>query len=120
MTTAVAEEATVSVDELWSRDRLEQLLSPLLAPACVERVWAEAWGALQVSPATLTRWLRRFGNECAALAVAAGLTDHQLTEQLDRKGPDRAVLEMLADLNCYPYVTPAARPVTPAPWARYL
>jgi hypothetical protein len=30
----------------------------------------------------------------------------------DDHAPDRDALEMLADLNCYPYATPAARPVT--------
>lgn len=90
-------------------------MSPSLAPACLERLWAEAWEPLGINPSTLEQWHQRFGSDCAALAVAAGLTERQLREHLAGQGPDRAVLEMLADLNCYPHVTPTARPVCARP-----
>ncbi|MBJ7358379.1 hypothetical protein [Nocardioides sp.] len=120
MTLYAAEDRPVATATPWSRAHLEQLLSQFLAPACLERLWLETWGRLGVSPATLASWYRRFGEDCTALAVAAGLTEQQLTEHLADRAPDRQVLEMLADLNCYPHVTPAARPVTAAPWARHL
>lgn len=117
MTPHRAPERTVS--DAYSRGHLQELLSPLLAPAMVDRLWADAWGRLRITPATLIRWHQLFGVEYAALAVASGLADTQLREYADH-GPDRAMLEMLADLNCYPYVTPAARPVTHAPWTKHL
>lgn len=108
------------VSGLWGRPRIEELLSPLLAPLALERLWAEAWGRLGLTPANLTGWYQQFGAELAALAVASGLTEAQLCEHFAGGDPDRATLEMLADLNCYPHVTPAARPVAPAPWAKHL
>ena len=90
--------------------RLELLLSPLLAPECSARLWSSAWGQSGVRPGSLWAWSSQYGEEMAALAVAAGLDETQLRQHLqDGQCPDRAVLEMLADLNCFPYVTPAAR-----------
>ncbi len=92
--------------------RLEQLLSPWLSPECTRRLWSEAWGTARVTPASLWAWLRLYGEEMAALAVAAGLDEGQIRLYLtDRTRPDRGVLEMLADLNCFPHLTPAARPL---------
>jgi hypothetical protein len=93
-----------------TRARLEQQLSPWLSAHDRDRLWAEAWELTRVTPWTLWGWLRTYGEEVAALAVAAGLTEGQLQRHLkDGRIPDRAVLEMLADLNCFPHVTPAAR-----------
>lgn len=95
-----------------STARLEQLLSPFLSPECSRRLWTETWELCHVRPSSLWAWLRLYGHELAALAVAAGLDDTELRKYLkDRQRPDRAVLEMLADLNCFPFVTPAARPM---------
>ena len=95
-----------------SREDIEQLLSSGLPPACSVRLWSESWELAHVTPASLWGWLQSYGEELAALAVAAGLTEGQLRRHLsDGRRPDRAALEMLADLNCYPYVTPAARPL---------
>lgn len=95
-----------------TRAGLEQLLSPSLPPECSRRLWDEAWEWAGVTPWTLWAWCRRFGTEIAALAVAAGVDEPQMRQHLaDDRVPDRAVLEMLADLNCFPYATPAARPV---------
>jgi hypothetical protein len=120
MNTCVNDDRAFSADDLWDRGLLEQLLSPMLPPECLGRLWADAWGVSGVRPATLMRWCQRFGLDCAALAVAAGLTESQLREHLSNRGPDRAALEMLGDLNCFPHVTPAARPAPAAPWARHL
>jgi hypothetical protein len=93
-----------------SRARLEHVLSPLLATECRARLWAEAWEWGGVAPATLWSWCQTYGHEMAALAVAARLTELQMRRHLsDALVPDRAVLEMLADLNCFPFATPAAR-----------
>ena len=93
-----------------SRAQLEVLLSPFLAPECAGRLWSVAWHQSSVRPRSLWAWMGLYGEEVAALAVAAGLEENQLRQHLeDGQRPDRAVLEMLADLNCFPYVTPAAR-----------
>ncbi len=90
--------------------RLEQLLSPWLSPECTLRLWSETWGLAGVRPSSLWALLRLYGEEIAALAVAAGLDEGQIRLHLKgRTRPDRGVLEMLADLNCFPYTTPAAR-----------
>ncbi len=95
-----------------TRARLEELLSTWLAPECSRRLWSETWEIAQVSPSSLWAWLQLYGAEIAALAVAARVSEEELRSHLDdRRRPDRGVLEMLADLNCFPYVTPAARPV---------
>ena len=95
-----------------TRARLEQLLSPGLAPACAAWLWADAWELGEVTPWTLWALAGRHGEEIAALAVAAGMSEGEIRRHLeDRRCPDRAVLEMLADLNCFPHVTPAARPL---------
>ena len=95
-----------------TRAGLEDLLTPLLAAECRTRLWAETWTEAGVVPATLWSWCRTYGLELAALAVAGRLTELQLRVHLsDDRAPDRGVLEMLADLNCFPFVTPAARPV---------
>ena len=92
--------------------RLEQLLSPWLSSECTHRLWSEAWEMARVRPSSLWAWLGLYGEEMAALAVAAGLDEGQLRQHLrDRTRPDRGVLEMLADLNCFPHATPAARPL---------
>lgn len=92
--------------------RIEQLLSPWLSPECTHRLWSETWERARVTPASLWAWLRMYGEEMTALAVAAGLDEGQIRLHLkDRTRPDRGVLEMLADLNCFPHVTPAARPL---------
>jgi hypothetical protein len=96
-----------------ARSRLEQELSPWLSPACTTRLWSDAWERAHVTPGSLCAWLWCFGEEMAALAVAAGLTEGEMRGHLnDRRPPNRGVLEMLADLNCFPWVTPAARPLT--------
>jgi hypothetical protein len=95
-----------------TRAGLEDLLSPLLPPQCRDRLWAETWDDAGVSPVTLWSWCRTYGVDVAALAVAGRLTELQLRVHLsDARTPNRGVLEMLADLNCFPYLTPAARPV---------
>jgi hypothetical protein len=92
--------------------RLEQLLSPWLSPECTSRLWSETWETARVRPSSLWAWLRLYGEETTALAVAAGLDEGQIRQHLrDRTWPDRGVLEMLADLNCFPHATPAARPL---------
>jgi hypothetical protein len=93
-----------------SRARLEQALSVWLAPECASRLWSEAWETGHVTPSSLEELLGLYGEEIAALAVAAGLNEAEIQRHLDVR-PDRGVLEMLADLNCFPCVTPAARPV---------
>ena len=95
-----------------SRRRIEQLLTPFLSPECSTRLWSQAWELGLVRPLSLWAWVRLYGDDIAALAVAAGLDETQLRQNLkDRQRPDRAVLEMLADLNCFPFATPAARPM---------
>jgi hypothetical protein len=95
-----------------TRDRLEELLSQWLSPECTSRLWSETWEQAHVTPFSLWAWFRLYGAEIAALAVAAQLTEDDLLVHLEeRRLPDRGVLEMLADLNCFPYVTPAARPL---------
>jgi hypothetical protein len=90
--------------------RLEQLLSPWISLECESRLWSDTWEMAQVTPSSLDAWLRLYGEEITALAVAAGLDEDELQRHLtDRRPPDREALEMLADLNCFPYVTPAAR-----------
>ena len=105
--------------ERWSpsstRVRLELLLSPWLAPECTTRLWSETWQSANVTPSSLEAFLRLYGEEIAALAVAAGLSEGDIQRHLqDRPQPDRGALEMLADLNCFPYATPAARPLSTA------
>ena len=98
--------------DIFGRAALEQLLSPFLSPACAPRLWSEAWQQRRVTPTSLWAWSRSYGDQLAALAVAAGLTETQLQQHLsDRRLPDREALEMLADLNCFPHVTPDARPL---------
>ena len=95
-----------------TRGGLERLLSPWLAPECAHRLWSDAWELTHITPWSLWAWHQLYGPEVAALAVAAGLDEGQLRRHLkDRRSPDRSVLEMLADLNCFPFVTPAARPM---------
>lgn len=95
------------------RAGLEDLLSPSLPPQCLDRLWTETWEWGGVSPSTLWAWCRTYGTDVAALAVAAGVPELQMRRHLaDDRPPDRDVLEMLADLNCFPFVTPAARPVS--------
>ena len=90
--------------------RLQQLLSPWLSAECESRLWSETWGLARVAPSSLGAGLRLYGEEIAALAVAAGLDEDELQRHLaDRRRPDREALEMLADLNCFLHVTPAAR-----------
>jgi hypothetical protein len=97
------------------RARLEDLLSPWLAPECAPRLWSETWGLARVSPSSLSTWVELHGPELAALAVAARLDEVDLRRHLDDGlVPDRAALEMLADLNCFPHATPAARPLAVA------
>jgi hypothetical protein len=95
-----------------TRARLEELLSQWLSPACTSRLWSETWGQAHVTPFSLWAWFRLYGAEIAALAVAAGLSEAEVRCHLeDRRRPDRGILEMLADLNCFPYLTPATRPL---------
>ena len=95
-----------------TRARLEELLSQWLSPECASRLWSDTWGRALVTPFSLWAWFRLYGAEVAALAVAAQLTEDDLLLHLsERRQPDRGVLEMLADLNCFPYATPAARPL---------
>jgi hypothetical protein len=95
-----------------TRARLERLLSPWLAPQCTSRLWAETWGLAGVAPSSLEALLQLYGEQVAALAVAAGLGEGDIRLHLrDRRRPDLGVLEMLADLNCFPCETPAARPL---------
>jgi hypothetical protein len=95
-----------------TRAPLEQLLSLWLAPECTSRLWSDTWETYHVMPSSLQTLLRLYGVEIAALAVAAGLTEDEIQQHLqDGRRPDRGVLEMLADLNCFPHVTPAARPM---------
>lgn len=98
--------------DIAGRAALERLLSPFLSPACERRLWSDAWERQCVRPQSLRAWSRLYGAEITALAIAAGLTETQLREHLsDGCRPDRGALEMLADLNCFPHVTPAARPM---------
>jgi hypothetical protein len=102
-----------------TRARLEQLLSPWLAPQCTSRLWSETWELAKVTPSSLEALLRLYGEQVAALAVAAGLSEGDIQRHLDdRRRPDLEVLEMLADLNCFPCETPAARPLRLDPWSR--
>lgn len=98
-----------------TRTRLEELLTPLLSPECSDRLWAETWEIARVTPSMLWAWFQLHGAQIAALAVAARLSDDDVRSHLhDRRQPDRGALEMLADLNCFPYATPAARPLVAA------
>ena len=77
-------------------------------PGCGPRTWQSA----NVTPSSLEAFLRLYGEEIAALAVAAGLSEGDIQRHLQDEQPDRGALEMLADLNCFPYVTPASRPLS--------
>ncbi|MDX6371054.1 MAG: hypothetical protein QOD98_42 [Nocardioidaceae bacterium] len=97
-----------------TRAHLEQLLSPWLAPQFTSQLWSETWGPAGVEPSSLEALLRLYGERVAALAVASGLSEGDIQRHLrDRRRPDLGVLEMLADLNCFPCETPAARPLRP-------
>jgi hypothetical protein len=92
------------------RTHLERALTPCLPPECAAWLWADAWDLAGLSPETLAEWYRRFGAETAALAVAGGLSEATLRQHLlDGCEPDRGRLAMLAELNCYPFVPPAAQ-----------
>lgn len=98
-----------------ARQHLEELLAPWLSRECAGRLWSETWDLAGVTTSSLWAWAELFGADVAALAVAARLTETDLRRHLDDGlRPDRAALEMLADLNCFPFVTPAARPMAVA------
>ena len=86
-----------------TRERLEELLTPRLPQACAPRLWEQAWGRAGLTPDTLVLWCEQYGADAAALAVAAGLPESHLRRHLDdERRPDHGVLQMLAELNCYP------------------